>query len=309
MKKSWLSVAAALVLCTFASAASAQDAPDMPDVSKLANVVRWSGLVVSSLVVAAAGVLLRFISNISERLANQFATHRLMIQKFESFGRFFVYFLTVGVVITLSFRIDDTVLAVVGGALAFAIGFAMRDLVAAVIAGIMIMFDRPFQVGDRVTYAGEYGDIIQIGLRSVRMRTLDDNIVTVPNNKILTDVTSSGNFGELDMQVKMVFYIGVDQDLEKAERLVKESILTSRYVFLEKPVVILVGQKLKDEYVALEIVGKAYVLDTKYESAFVADVHRRVLRAFRRHQIKPPAMLHRLDISGDEAEAITQLLR
>ena len=89
--------------------------------------------------------------------------------------------------------IINYVLPVVGGAGAFAVGFAMRDLVAAVIAGVTIMFDTPFQVGDRVQYAGQYGDIIQIGLRSVRMRTLDDNIVTIPNNKILTDVTSSGN--------------------------------------------------------------------------------------------------------------------
>jgi hypothetical protein len=51
------------------------------------------------------------------------------------------------------------------------------------------MFDRPFQVGDRVSYGGEYGDIIKIGLRSVRMNTLDDNIITIPNNKVFTDVT------------------------------------------------------------------------------------------------------------------------
>ncbi|MEM1033587.1 MAG: mechanosensitive ion channel domain-containing protein [Myxococcota bacterium] len=303
-----LAITTVMAATFVAAGAAAQETPDLEVVSKLANVVRWSGLLASTLVIVGAGLLLRFIGGIGERFANQFATYRLTIQKFESFARFFVYFATVGVVITLSFRIDEAVLAVVGGALAFAVGFAMRDLVAAVIAGIMIMFDRPFQVGDRVTYAGEYGDIIQIGLRSVRMRTLDDNIVTVPNNKILTDVTSSGNFGELDMQVKMVFHIGVDQDLDRAERLVKESILTSRYVFLEKPVVTLVSQKLKDDYVALEIVGKAYVLDTKYESAFVADVNRRVLRAFRHHQIKPPAMIHRLDLDEETSATLRSLL-
>jgi small-conductance mechanosensitive channel len=184
---------------------------------------------------------------------------------------------------------------VVGGALAFAVGFAMRDLVAAVIAGVMIMFDRPFQVGDRVQYAGEYGDIIQIGLRSVRMRTLDDNIVTIPNNKILTDVTSSGNYGALDMQVSMEFFIGIDQDAELAERLVKESLLTSSYVFLGKPAVVRVQQVLKENYPALKLVGKAYVLDTTYEMSFVTDVNKRVLRAFRKHQVQPPAMLHRLE--------------
>ena len=109
-----------------------------------------------------------------------------------------------------------------------------------------------------------------------------------------TDVSSSGNYGALDMQVSMEFFVGVDQDFELAERLVKESILTSRYVFLDKPVVTLVEQKMKQDYVAVSVKGKAYVFDTKYEKAFVTDVNKRVLKAFRKHGIGPPAVLHRL---------------
>jgi small-conductance mechanosensitive channel len=293
---------------TSASIAIAQDV-DLPDVSSLADVVRWTGLFFSVAIIVGASLLLRFVQSVADRLATQFTTRRLLIQKIESFTRFFVYFATGAVVVTLSFRIDKTVLTIVGGALAFAIGFAMRDLVAAVIAGVMIMFDRPFQVGDRVTYAGEYGDIIQIGLRSVRMRTLDDNIVTIPNNKILTDVTSSGNYGALDMQVTMDFFIGVDQDIDLAERLVHESILTSRYVFLEKPIKIRLVQIIQDDYVAVRVRGRAYVLDTKYEKAFESDVNKRVMRAFRRHHVKPPAKLHRIDIDHGELAALLQGLR
>ena len=60
------------------------------------------------------------------------------------------------------------------------------------------------------------GDIIKVGLRSVRMNTLDHNIVTIPNNKFLTDITSSGNYGNLEMQVAMDFHVGIDQDVELA---------------------------------------------------------------------------------------------
>ena len=284
---------ALLALC-WSSVALAQE-PDVADLSKLAGVIRWTGLFFSVFVLVGASFALRFVTGAADRLGGRFANRRLTIQKIESFTRFFIYFATAGLVITLSFRIDTAVLAVVGGALAFAVGFAMRDLVAAVIAGVTIMFDRPFQVGDRVQYAGEYGDIIQIGLRSVRMRTLDDNIVTIPNNKILTDVSSSGNYGALDMQVKMEFFVGIDQDVELAERLVKESFLTSAYVFLEKPIVVIVQQVVKENYLALKLVGKAYVLDTKYEMPFVTDVNKRVLRAFRKHKVQAPAMLHRME--------------
>jgi small-conductance mechanosensitive channel len=104
-----------------------------------------------------------------------------------------VYIATASVVVALSVRLDDTAVTLLGGTLAVAIGFAMRDLVASVIAGVIIMLDRPFQVGARVEYAGTYGDIVAIGLRSVRMYTLDENTVTIPNNKMLTEITSSAD--------------------------------------------------------------------------------------------------------------------
>jgi small-conductance mechanosensitive channel len=166
-------------------------------------------------------------------------------------------------------------------------------LVAAFIAGITIMFDRPFQVGDRVAYAGEYGDIVKIGLRSVQMNTLDHNIVTIPNNKILTDVTASGNYGELEMQVPMDFYIGVDQDAELAREIIREACLTSMFVFLDKPIPVLVKQAIFQDYVAIHIKARPYVFDCRYEKQFETDVHFRVMNAFREHGIQPPAILHR----------------
>lgn len=272
------------------SAAFAQEAPDM---SKLAGVVRWGGVLLSLAVLVGAIVALRVVTGLAGRLGKRFTSRRLQIQKVESFARFTLYIATAVVCGSLSLRLDATTITVIGGAMAFAVGFAMRDLVAAFIAGITIMFDQPFQVGDRVSYGGEYGDIIKIGLRSVQMNTLDHNIVTIPNNKVLTDVTSCGNYGALEMQVAMDFYIGVDQDVRLARRIVREACLTSRYVFLDREVPVLAKQVLLDSVVALHIKARPYVLDTKYEKSFETDVHLRVLEAFAKHAILPPAILIR----------------
>jgi small-conductance mechanosensitive channel len=263
------------------------------DLSNIVGLVRWAGVLMSVLVVIGAAVALRFLTGLVERLNARFAHRRLTFQKIESFTRFFIYFATGAIVLGLSFQINQTVLTLVGGTFAVAVGFAMRDLVAAMIAGVIIMFDRPFQVGDRVQYGGQYGDIVAIGLRSVRMFTLDDNVVTIPNNKILTDVSSCGNYGALEMQVQFDFYIGMDQDFELAERLISEGILSSRYVYLDQQVQVLISQVIQQDYVAIHLRGKAYVFDTKYEKPFVTDVMRRVLRAFRENSILPPAVLHR----------------
>ena len=275
------------------SASSSASAQEMPDVGALAGFIRWGGVALSLLVVFAAVVALRVVSGLAESLGERFTSQRLLIQKIESITRFAVYVVTAALCVGLSVRLDATALTVIGGALAFAVGFAMRDLVAAFIAGITIMFDRPFQVGDRVEYGGQYGDIIKIGLRSVQMNTLDHNIVTIPNNKVLTDVTSSSNYGELEMQVAMTFYVGIDQDVHRAREIVREACLTSGYVFLGSEVPVLTKQVIVDRYLAFEIKARPYVLDTKFEKAFETDVHLRVLEAFAQAGIRPPAVLVR----------------
>ena len=292
-------VIAALVL-SVPAVAVAQDAPDF---GRLAQFVRWSGVAFSLPIIVGALVLLRLVENVAGRFGVRFANRRPTIQKIESAVRFVVYLATVAVCIGLSIRLDPTALAVIGGALAFAVGFAMRDLVAAFIAGITIMFDRPFQVGDRVEYAGQYGDILKIGLRSVRMNTLDHNIITIPNNKVLTDVTSSSNYGALEMQVAMDFFVGIDQDVRRASELIREACLTSPYVFLEQPVPVLAKQVILQDYVAVHLKARPYVFDCKYEKAFETDVHMRVLAAFRAHGIHPPAVLHRQLAAGAEGPA------
>jgi small-conductance mechanosensitive channel len=276
-------------------------AQDTPDFGRLAEFIRWGGVLASIPVVVGALFLIRIVENFGDRLSARFSNRRPTIQKVQTTIRFFVYIATLAISASLSIRLDPTALTVIGGALAFAVGFALRDLVASFIAGVTIMFDRPFQVGDRVSYGGEYGDIIKIGLRSVRMNTLDHNIITIPNNKVFTDVTSSGNYGALEMQVAMDFYVGVDQDVKLAAEIIREACLTSPYVFLEQPIPVLAKQVILQDYVAFHLTARPYVFDCKYEKPFETDVHFRVLEAFRERGIQPPSVIHRSIVSARSA--------
>ncbi len=291
--RSFLGQLAVFALAGYPTAAWAAPAVNEETIGQFAHLIRWSGVFTSVFVLSGAWVALRLMTGFVSRLSEQFTSYRLLLHKLATFAQFAIYLGTGAAVILLSFRIDDQVLALIGGTAAVSVGFAVKDVVASFIAGIMIMIDRPFQVGDRVSFGGQYGDIQAIGLRSVRMQTLDDNTVTIPNNKFLNEITSNGNYGALDMQVSVDFYIGVDQDLKAARRIVNEAALTSRYIFLEKPVAIAITQLVQDGYVALKITCKAYVLDTRFEKAFQSDVHVRVWNAFREREIGPPAVLHR----------------
>lgn len=267
--------------------------PDVDTLGQVTQLIRWSGVLTSILVIVGAVVSLRFLRDFVDRLNRQFANRRFLFQKVATVLQFGIYTLTAVTVLALSFRLDESALTLIGGTVAVSVGFAVKDLVASFIAGVMIMIDRPFQVGDRVSFGGQYGDITAIGLRSVRLQTLDDNTVTIPNNKFLNEITSNGNYGALDMQVVMTFHIGADQDPIRAREVVSEAAVSSRYIYLPKPVVVLVGQVIADNHVSVRLTLKAYVLDTKYEKLFETDVNLRVMEAFRRFDIRPPAILHR----------------
>lgn len=169
----------------------------------------------------------------------------------------------------------------------------MKDLAASIVAGVIILIDRPFQAGDRVTFAGYYGEITHIGLRSVRLMTLDDTQVSIPNNLFLTQAVASGNAGAVDMMIQVDLHIGIDQDLEEARRLLGEVVTTSRYVNLNRKWDVLARQEIVESYLSIRLRAKAYVLDARLEKAFQGDITERALRAFRTAGIGPPAVLHR----------------
>jgi len=284
-----------------ASAAAAPASPVSADpAATLLRMFRWTGVIASFAVIAAAWLLLRFTHNLLERLSTVFNERRLQFHRFGAFFRFAVYFLAIVSITLLSFEISTEVLTILGGTAAVAIGFAAKDLVASVMSGLMIIFDRPFQVGDRVTFGGQYGDVVNIGLRSVKLRTLDDSIVTIPNNLFLNDVSSCGNYGVLNMQIMIDFLIGLDQDVRRAQEIIREVAATSCYIYLPNPVDVLVTQVANEHYVALRLRLKAYVLDTQFEKAFETDVTLRVMDTFKAEGIEPPAVLSRA-IEGREA--------
>ncbi|MDK9735845.1 mechanosensitive ion channel family protein [Vibrio sp. D404a] len=269
-------------------AVAAEEVVDVESIQQFASLIRWSGVFFSVLVIAATWLLIKFMNSMVESIGGQFVQYRMMLQKVQSFLQFFIYMTAGLVVFMMSFRINDHILALIGGTLAVSVGFALKDLAASFIAGLTVMIDRPFQVGDRVTFEGNYGDIITIGLRSVRMRTLNDDIITIPNNKFLNEVTTSGNYGALDMQVVIPFYVGMDEDITLARDLIQEAASSSRYIHLPKPVTVLVKQTITDNYLAIQLTCKAYVVDTAYEKLFETDITLRVMKEFKKHSIKPP---------------------
>lgn len=259
----------------------------------LIEIVRFSGLMTGLLILVCTWFVVRLVGSALTKLSERFVSHRLLLAQVSTLSKFVLYLIGIGAAAVVSVSISKEVVLALAGTAAVTIGFGLKDVAASVLAGITIIVDRPFQVGDRVAFAGFYGDITEIGLRSVRMVTLEDSVVTIPNNKFLTEAVSSSNFGVLDAMVLIDFFIGVDQDVSLAKQLVIDALTSSRYAYLKKPWGVGVHQVFQSDYYAIRLRVTGYVLDVKLEKAMESDITERVIAAFRKHQVLPPARLVR----------------
>jgi small-conductance mechanosensitive channel len=269
---------------------------------ELVRFVDLERLPLALLGVALAWGLLTLATRLLDDLSERITERRLLFKQAKALTRFFVYLIVPVAVASSVLRLESEVLFAVAGSVSVAVGFAFKDLLGSLIAGVILLIDRPFQVGDRISFAGFYGEVLEMGLRSVRLATLDDNLVTLPNNQFLTDPVASANAGELHAMVVMPFYLAAAEDFHLARRLVAEATATSRYAYLNRPVVTLVEDRFVGERFVTVITVKAYVFDVRYEKQFITDVTERVKEAFRSANLRLPDQAYRdLALYGREA--------
>ena len=111
--------------------------------------------------------------------------------------------------------------AVFGGAIALAIGFAAQDLLGNFVAGIFILKDKPFEVGDWIEWDGNAGRVEDIDLRVSRVRTFDNERITVPNGDLANNAVTNPVAYET-LRQKFVFGIGYDDDIAAATDIIVE---------------------------------------------------------------------------------------
>ena len=219
------------------------------------------------------------VSRTLDDLGERFAERRLALKRWSVGLQFLVYAVLAVTIGWMMLDLDDESKQLVVGGLIVALGFALQDTAKTFIAGLTLLFDAPFQVGDRISFGGYYGEVQDIGLRSVRLVTLDDNLVTIPNSELVRHPVPSANAGALDMMCVISLYLRLDADADRARTLLSEVAATSRYVFLDKPIATVIQEEMHRHSYAVRVDIKAYVFDARYEEAFSSDVVARGRRA------------------------------
>ncbi|MCT9096446.1 mechanosensitive ion channel family protein [Haloarchaeobius sp. HME9146] len=114
-----------------------------------------------------------------------------------------------------------TALATIGAAATLAIGFAMQDVIANFVAGVFIFTDKPFRIGDWIEWDGYSGIVEDISLRVTRVRTFDNELLTVPNSQ-LTNGVIKNPVAKDQLRLQFLFGIGYDDDIDKATEIIVE---------------------------------------------------------------------------------------
>lgn len=237
------------------------------------------GKILWAIIFLVAGYfLIKFIVSILERFAEKSANRRITIKGIIPVIKIFGWILIGVLIIVGVFRPPAATLIAVSASLGIAIGFAAQDILKNIFGGVMILLDRPLKVGDKIEVGSHYGEVVEIGLRSIRIVTADDSLISIPNGELMNNAISNSNTGEANCQVVAEIYLPITVDTNKIRQMAIEAAQVSKYIYLNKPIAVLFFNEVKERRSYLKMRLKAYVVDIRYEFAFKSDMTEIVMR-------------------------------
>jgi small conductance mechanosensitive channel len=169
------------------------------------------------------------------------------------------------------------------GVVGFILGFALQETLANFAAGLMILFYRPFDVGDMVEVAGVYGKVSHMSLVSSTILTIDNQTLIVPNGKIWGDVIRNVTAQRI-RRVDLMFGISYNDDIPHAESVLM-SILQEHDRVLDEPAPAVKVHELGDS--SVNLVVRPWVKTDDYWDV-LWDVTREVKMRFDREGVSIP---------------------
>ena len=161
-----------------------------------------------------------------------------LVELLELIVKYVVWFAALMAILSI-FEVNITPFLAGAGIAGLAVALAAQDLISNFFGGAIITVDKPFRIGDRIKVDQYYGDVISIGPRSTRLKTLDYQIVTIPNNKITTNVIV--NYAEPDQKLRIIITVSAayGSDPKKVKEIlldIAQNTIKNTEYLLEDPV-------------------------------------------------------------------------
>ena len=177
------------------------------------------------------------------------------------------------------------------GVAGIAIGFAAKDTLSNLIAGVLLIIDRPFEIGDRIEVwsapsgSATWGDVIDIGLRATKIKTTDNIVIIIPNNEIMKrDIV---NYTIISTKIRVRINIGVayDADIDKAKDLIVQVAESANWISKE-PAPVVVVKNFGESSVDLQL--RVWIKNARNRMNTISYITDRVKEAFDKNGIEIP---------------------
>ena len=222
---------------------------------------------------------------ITERLLPQSRLQLGVRQAVGSIIRYVV--LAVGFVVILQTAgIDLTTLNVIAGAVGIGIGFGLQNIASNFISGLIILFERPIKIGDRIEVAGVEGDVTRVGARSTSVLTNDNISIIIPNSKLISENVI--NWSHTDESVRFKISVGVSYGSDV--RLVEKALIDaarSHPEVLDRPEPVVRFTKFGDSALEFELRVWTTTL-THRKGVLISDLNFAIFDEFKKVGIEIP---------------------
>jgi small-conductance mechanosensitive channel len=195
------------------------------------------------------------------------------------------------------------------GVAGIAVGFAAKDTLSNLIAGVLLIMDRPFEVGDRIEVwsapknSATWGDVIHIGLRATKIKTTDNIVIIIPNNEIMMrDIVNYTTISE-DIRIRIPIGVSYDTDISKAKAVILEVAKTPEWVVKDPPPVVVV-RAFGESSVDLEL--RVWIKNARRRMDTISYATDKVKEAFDREGIEIPYPKRDITITHTGQEGVTE---
>jgi len=191
-----------------------------------------------------------------------------------------------GVIIAVqSIGLNLTSLAVVFGLLSVGIGFGLQNVAANFVSGLIILFERPIKIGDRITIGEVWGDVVNISLRATLVRTVDNITIIVPNSEFISSQVINWSHGDPKVRVHIPVGVAYGSDVPLVTKSLLE-VAKNHPEVMDDPPPRVWFTEFGNSSLNFELL--AWTLDPKRRPDVLSDLNRGIDEIFRNNEIQIP---------------------
>ncbi len=194
--------------------------------------------------------------------------------------------LIIGAVVAFQFiGIDLSGLIVIFGFLSVGVGFGLQNVTSNFISGLILLFERPIMVGDRVMIGDTEGDVIEINIRSTTVRSLNNVSIIVPNSEFISATVVNWSHGDTRLLVDIRVGVAYDSDLDLVLRSLRE-VAAAHADVLKTPQPEIYFEEFGDSAWNMNL--KVWIAEPQKHRKVRSDINCAIVRKFRENKIDIP---------------------